>query len=241
VPPEHDERLFITVHQVYELWFHQILCELDALRVHLSNGIHSRSFEALRRLCRILRTLVAQVEIMETMSPTSFGSFRALLQSSSGMQSTQFREIELVCGRTPDPGLLQTVLEAASPEARERLERRMHECTVFGAFLAYLRASGYRVGVEHRPHEADADTDGEPVLHATLEEIYHADPPTTQLCELLVDFDSGFQEWRYRHVKMVERTIGSKTGTGGSSGIAYLRGTLFQPFFPELWAVRDRL
>jgi len=226
---------------VYELWFRQILHELDALRERLGAGDHTQSFQHLRRLCTILKTLVGQVDVLETMSPVRFGSFRSLLESSSGMQSTQFREIEFVCGRKSSLESLRTAFADATPSERQRLEQRLSAPTVFDAFLQYLRRHGHAVPAAHPAHEPSAPTQPSAELQATLIEIYRSDPSTTQICELLVDFDEGFQEWRYRHVKMVERTIGERVGTGGSAGVHYLRGTLFTPFFPDLWSIRDRL
>lgn len=197
---EHDELLFIVVHQVYELWFKQLLHELAHLRARLEGGDTPHAARTLRRILTILKVAVAQVDVIETMSPRQFASFRDRLDASSGFQSWQFREIESALGGGED-GL-------------------------WPAYLAYLARHGYDTGR---------------AAEELLVDVYADDAGPAQLAELLVDLDEGLQEWRYRHVKMVERTIGDKAGTGGSSGAAYLRSTLFRPVFPALWSVRGRL
>ena len=236
-PPEHDERLFIVVHQVYELWFGQLLHELDALCASLADGDHPQSFSTLKRVRAILKTMVGQVDVLETMTPTGFQSFRERLQTASGLESTQFREVEFVCGHKRE----SAIERAASPGSRERLRKRFAAPTLYDALLAYLAARCYAVPPALLARDVTRDVEPSEELQSLLARIYREDAGTAQICELLVDIDEGFQEWRYRHVKMVERTIGSRSGTGGSSGVAYLRSTLFRPFFPDLWAVRDHL
>ena len=236
-PVEHDEMLFIVVHQVYELWFRQLLHELDALCVGLVAGDHTCAFRTLRRLCTILKTLVGQVDVLETMSPTSFRSFRTRLEAASGMESSQFREIELACGHKQKAH----VTRIEDPTTRERLERRLEQPSVYDAFLRYLVRRGQAVPCALLERNVSEPIEPSEALQAVLLDVYRRDPGTAQICELLVDLDEGFQEWRYRHVKMVERTIGNRRGTGGSAGVEYLRGTLFKPFFPDLWAIRDQL
>lgn len=241
--PEHDEMLFIVIHQVYELWFKQVLHEMtylgDLFRKHTSEGPKTSSIRhTLRRVLTILKTMVAQVDILETMTPISFSSFRARLEEASGFQSVQFREFEFMLGHR-NRGMIQHHRE--NPNAVARLERRLEEPSVYQLFLAYLQRSGYDI-----PQEALADLgDGPPPemqeIQDILIEIYRKDDGTAQVCELLVDLDEGLQEWRYRHMKMVERTIGTKPGTGGSPGAAYLKRTLFQPIFPDLWNIRAAL
>ncbi|GIW70868.1 MAG: tryptophan 2,3-dioxygenase [Planctomycetota bacterium] len=236
---EHDEILFIIIHQVYELWFKEVLHELARLRQGLLDGETPIVRATLKRVLTILKTLVAQVDVLETMTPVSFLSFRARLESASGLQSAQFREIEFVLGRK-NRALVR--LHPEGTEARRRLEERLHEPTVWDAFLRYLcEHRGYAVPRRALERDPSRPVEPEPELQPLLIEIYRTDPDTAQVCELLVDLDEGLQEWRYRHVKMVERTIGTKRGTGGSSGAAYLRATLFQPLFPDLWAIRSEL
>jgi tryptophan 2,3-dioxygenase len=221
---EHDEMLFIVIHQVYELWFKQLLHELVALQRHLVDGRTPQSLHTLRRSLTILKVVVAQIDVLETMTPRQFTSFRARLDASSGFQSAQFRELEAVLGRRDD-----SVFEhypVGSPE-RAGIADAMSRPSLFDSFLTYLDGAGYPVLAGD--------------VRATLLAVYRDDGGAAQVAERLVDLDEGLQEWRYRHVKMVERIIGLQTGTGGSAGSAYLRSTLFRPAFPDLWEIRSRL
>jgi tryptophan 2,3-dioxygenase len=231
--PEHDELLFIVVHQVYELWFKQILWELDHVIALLDTDDQTRAGHTLRRVLAILKVMVAQMDVLETMTPLEFLSFRARLDSASGFQSVQFRELEFVLG-AKDRAAIERA--AAAPSARARLETRFHAPSLWDAFCAHLARR--RPGVD-APASAPANEGHD--IQAALIDAYRNDPGTAQLCERLVDLDEGVQEWRYRHVKMVERTIGVKPGTGGSSGAGYLRTTLGRNLFPDLWAIRARL
>ena len=232
---EHDELLFIVIHQVYELWFKQILHEVEYLQENLEAGNTAHAIRGLRRILTILKVVVAQIDVLETMTPSQFTSFRARLDASSGFQSAQFRELEAVLGRR-DERVFAHYPEGG--EQRKRISEAMSRPSVFDSFLSYLKASGYDVPCDRvvtLPVEPSED------LQAILLDMYRDDGGPSVVAECLVDLDEGMQEWRYRHVKMVERTIGDKTGTGGSSGATYLRTTLFQPMFPDLWAVRSRL
>jgi tryptophan 2,3-dioxygenase len=236
--PEHDEMLFIVVHQVYELWFKQVLHELRRLRGTLAAGDSPGSLAALKRVLTILKTLVAQVDVIETMTPTSFNSFRARLEAASGFQSHQFRELEFLLGHKRREVIAQY---APGSPARGTLEALLGESTVFDALLQYLRHHGYAVADRALSRDVREPLQPMPEVQDVLLEVYRRNDFAAQVCERLVDFDEGLQEWRYRHVKMVERTIGSKIGTGGSPGAAYLRETLFRPLFPDLWEIRGRL
>jgi tryptophan 2,3-dioxygenase len=236
--PEHDETLFIVIHQVYELWFKEILHELDYLEAQLERRDAPRALGTFKRILTILKVVVAQIDVLETMTPLDFLSFRARLESGSGFQSFQFRELEFALGaKNPkaldryDPGT----------EARQRLERRLNAPTLWDAFLRYLVGAGYPVPKEALERDVKVRVEETPALHPLLIKAYRTDPVTSSLCERLVDLDEGIQEWRYRHVKMVQRTIGAKMGTGGSSGAAYLETTLNKPLFPDLWAIRSEL
>ncbi len=240
--PEHDEMLFIVIHQVYELWFKQIIHEIDHLADLFTTGGPVQGslpgiLNTLKRSLTILKTMVAQVDIIETMTPMSFNSFRARLDAASGFQSPQFRELEFLLGLRR-PGMLKH--HADNPPALERLERRAQSHSVYQAFLRYAQRNGYEIPTEVMDPKLESPPEHEGI-HAVLLRIYRNDDRLTQVCERLVDLDEGLQEWRYRHVKMVERTIGTKQGTGGSSGAAYLRSTLFEPLFPDLWNVRSDL
>jgi tryptophan 2,3-dioxygenase len=236
--PEHDETLFIVVHQVYELWFKQILHELGELRRALAADDHPGVVHTLKRTLTILKTLVAQVDVIETMSPVSFASFRRRLESASGFQSVQFRLLEFTLGRK-DAAVLDS--QPRESEGRRRLKEALRQPDVYRTFLGFVRGRGHPVPEGATAGDPSLSTVENSVVQDVLVEVYRRDPAVTQVCERLVDLDEGLQEWRYRHAKMVERTIGSKPGTGGSSGASYLRATLFQPLFPDLWAIRSRL
>jgi tryptophan 2,3-dioxygenase len=236
--PEHDETLFIIVHQVYELWFKELLHELDHLVHLLGRADLARSLDTLKRVLTILKVVVAQIDVLETMTPLEFLSFRGRLESGSGFQSFQFRELEFLLGLKSAAALERYPAES---EARRRLARRLAEPTVWDAFLGFLGGKGHAVPAELLRRDVRSPLEPSPALQATLIAIYRADSLTAALCERLVDLDEGVQEWRYRHVKMVQRTIGTKPGTGGSSGAAYLMTTLHRPLFPDLWEIRTHL
>ncbi len=236
--PEHDETLFIVIHQVYELWFKEVLHELDYLVLVLGRGDAPRSQHTLKRVLTILKVLVHQIDVLETMTPLEFLSFRERLESGSGFQSFQFREIEFALGYKR-PEALERYLPGS--EAHTRLERRLAEPTLWDAFLRCLGARGHAVPAEVLARDVTKPVTSMPSLHPILLAVYRTDPETRELCERLVDLDEGVMEWRYRHVKMVERTIGGRRGTGGSAGAPYLRTTLNQPLFPDLWEIRTEL
>ena len=227
---QHDELLFIVIHQVYELWFKQILHEAERLQNRLEAGDGAASLATARRIAKILKTMVGQMDVLETMTPRQFASFRPELGSSSGFQSIQFRYLEAVLGRRDFSGAV------VDPELAEIMGRR----PVFGSLLRFLAADGWDVpeAVLSRDPREPGTPDAE--VQALLTEVYDQSGEPAEVCEALVDIDEGIQEWRYRHVKMVERIIGAKTGTGGSAGSAYLRATLFRPAFPDLWEIRSR-
>jgi tryptophan 2,3-dioxygenase len=235
---EHDEMLFIVIHQVYELWFKVVLHELDYCCRLLRAGDLSRALHTLGRILTILKVLVAQLDILETMTPTEFLTFRERLERASGFQSDQFRQLEFALGHKSRAAIER--FEEGS-RARDALERRWHEETLWDAALAYLAGEGYGVPADALERDPTHSVEPSSEVQDVLIDIYRNDPAKAELCERLVDLDEGMQEWRYRHVKMVERTIGMKQGTGGSAGSAYLRTTLSQPLFPDLWEIRSRL
>ena len=236
--PEHDETLFIVIHQIYELWFKEMLHELDFLKSLLVAHDTPRALHTLKRLLTILKVNVAQIDILETMTPLEFLSFRDRLESGSGFQSFQFREFEWVLG-AKNPAALDRY-PAGSP-ARRRLEQRLAEPTLWDAFLRYLADAGHAVPPEALKRDVTLSVVESAALHPVLLHAYRRDPEARTVCERLVDLDEGVQEWRYRHVKMVQRTIGDRRGTGGSAGAAYLMTTLNCPVFPDLWAIRSEL
>ena len=233
--PEHDEMLFIVIHQVYELWFRQILHELDHLEELLArnDGAHARG--GLKRILTILKVLVAQIDILETMTPLEFLSFRDRLEFGSGFQSHQFREVEFALG-WKDPKALERY--PAGSEARSRLERRLESRSLWDLFLHHLASNGVPVPRADLERDVTRRVEPSPALREVLVTVYRSQPALAELCERLVDLDEGIMEWRYRHVKMVQRTIGTRRGTGGSAGADYLLATLNQPLFPDLWAIR---
>ncbi|MEA2519614.1 MAG: tryptophan 2,3-dioxygenase [Chloroflexota bacterium] len=236
--PEHDELLFIVIHQVYELWFKQLLHELAEVQRTLEGADVDATLHLLNRVLKIVKTLVAQIDVLETMTPLQFTSFRDRLESASGFQSAQFREVEAVLGRR----------DASAPKAhpegsrgRTRIEAAQARRPVWGSFLAYLVGRGHAVPDDVLTRDVTLPPEPDERVQDILVAVYRTDADGALVAERLVDLDEGFQEWRYRHVKMVERTIGTKPGTGGSAGVEYLRTTLFQPVFPDLWEIRGRL
>jgi len=236
--PEHDEMLFIVIHQIYELWFKELLHELDRVCQWLENDEPHRAQHTLKRILSILKVTVAQLDVLETMTPLEFLTFRERLEAASGFQSDQFRQIEFLVG-VKSQGAIRRFPDGS--RARIVLERRYREPTLWDAFLHYLAREGYAVTASHLERDVSAPIETSPEVQRILLAVYRNDPKNAELCERLVDLDEGVQEWRYRHVKMVQRTIGTKSGTGGSSGAEYLATTLNRPAFPDLWAIRSRL
>jgi tryptophan 2,3-dioxygenase len=234
---EHDELLFIVIHQVYELWFKQTLHEIDFLCERLTTNDTPRALHTLQRMLTILKTVVSQIDVLETMTPLEFNAFRGYLDAASGFQSSQFRELEFVLGHKRAT-ILRNFPEDSSGHAR--LKTRLEQPTVWDAFLRYLALKGYAVPGELLQRDVREPTQPSREVQAILLDVYRNNPAVAQICERLIDYDEGLQEWRYRHVKMVERTIGNKRGTGGSSGVEYLSATL-QPVFPDLWQIRTQL
>jgi tryptophan 2,3-dioxygenase len=235
--PEHDELLFIVIHQVYELWFKELLHELDRVRALLAEDDVHRAQHTMKRVLTILKVMVAQLDILETMTPLEFLSFRHRLEAASGFQSDQFRQLEFVLG-FKTRGAIERFAEGT--RARAALERRWAEPTLWDAFLEYLAGEGYAVPAAIRERDVTAPVEPSAELQGVLIDVYRRDPKNAEFCERLVDLDEGVQEWRYRHVKMVQRTIGMKPGTGGSSGASYLLSTI-KAAFPDLWDIRASL
>ncbi|WP_394827747.1 tryptophan 2,3-dioxygenase [Pendulispora albinea] len=235
---EHDEMLFIVIHQVYELWFKQILHELGHLQGRLEEGNGAHALHTLNRVLTILKVVVSQIDVLETMTPRQFTSFRARLEASSGFQSGQFRVLEVTLGRR-DRGAYEHYPEG-NPW-RAQILAAVARPSLFDSFLRYLAGRGYAVPREKLERDVRLPSEPSEAVQRVLVQVYHDDGEASQIAERLVDVDEGLQEWRYRHVKMVERTIGRKPGTGGSLGAEYLRSTLFNPIFPDLWAVRGEL
>ena len=218
------------VHQAYELWFKEILFELEAVRTSLFAGDTYRARHYLARVHSIEGVMLDHLGVIETMSPQDFLEFRHNLAPASGFQSVQFREIESLSG-LKEPGLLKHLAE--TPEERERLDRRLSEPTLWEAFEALMESNGL-------PMPPD---DPEARRESLLEMMRGAaaNPELFAVSEALLTHDELIAAWRLRHVLMVERQIGAKTGTGGSTGASYLRTTLDKRFYPELWDARSYL
>ena len=235
-PVEHDELLFIIIHQVYELWFRQMLHEIDKVKTDFSDGELFGAIAAFQRLRTIMKTLVGQLDILETMTPLSFSAFRSRLDSASGFQSLQFREFEFVLGFKRSH-----VMQYIEPDwpGVDRVERRLREPSLVDHFYDFLEHRGIDIPAEVKSHRGKpVSTQPSEAVQQSLLTLYRDAPDVAILLELMIDFDEGIQEWRYRHVKLVERTIGAKQGTGGSPGIEFLKKSLFKSIFPDLWAIR---
>src|SRR5215213_4670431 len=240
-PAHHDELLFITVHQAYELWFKQVLHELDAAIMFLEEDRLPAATRAVERIIEIEKLLVNQIHILESMTPISFLAFRDQLNPASGFQSMQFREIEFSSG-LKDKAILR---EFSTDEfAIKRLQARMNNPSLADSFYRVLQ----RRGLNAPPSPADADPGQQKKAYdertrAVLEMLTHFEEryEEFQLGETLLEHDEYFSLWRSHHIKMVERMVGAKRGTGGSEGIGYLKTTLDKKFFPELWEARTHL
>jgi tryptophan 2,3-dioxygenase len=228
-PPAHDELLFITIHQVYELWFQQLLHEATAARDAMREGRTWWAQHLLQRMHVIERVLVQQVDVLETMTPQDFLQFRQTLAPASGFQSVQFRELEFLSG-AKDPSFVRR-FRGLTDDERARLRRRLDEPTLWDAFLGVLAAKGLPVG--------DGDEVTDSVRRVAHDRSTYAD--VWALAEALLQHDELAAAWRARHVVMVERMIGTKTGTGGSTGASYLRSRLDLRYFPLLWDLRSVL
>lgn len=240
-PVHHDELLFITIHQAYELWFKQMLHEIDAALASMREDRAAAAARAMSRVVEIEKLLVTQIHILETMTPINFLGFRDQLNPASGFQSMQFREVEFASGLKDE-----VVLRAfrADEFASERLRARMGSPTLGEEFYALLS----RRGLDAPPDDASTSDEERQRAYgmrvrAALEIVTHFETrfEEYQLSEALIAHDEFFSLWRYHHVKMVERMLGTKKGTGGSEGVGYLKTTLDKKFFPELWEARTYL
>ena len=229
-PPAHDELLFIVIHQVYELWFKELIFELESVRSLMEGGDARRALHLLQRIHSIERVLIEQVAVLETMTPQDFLEFRMHLAPASGFQSVQFREIEFLSG-AKDADYLTRL--SSDSQALARLARRLEEPTVWSAFCRLLEIRGLPMPVDNEASRRAS------LLQIARDRVRFA--AEFDVAEALLTHDELFTMWRARHVLMVERQIGSKSGTGGSTGATYLRTTLDKRFYPELWALRSYL
>lgn len=240
-PEHHDELLFITVHQAYELWFKQILHEIDAAMVMMTEDRLPSAARTLRRVVEIEKLLVNQIHILETMTPISFLGFREQLNPASGFQSMQFREIEFASGNK-----VESILNEfrSDPFAYDRLQKRYQAPSLNDIFFGVLQQRGLDAPADDKSlNDAERKKLYEKRAKAVLEVLTHFEEryEEFQLAEALLEHDEFFSLWRSHHIKMVERMVGAKRGTGGSEGIGYLQTTLSKKFFPELWEARTYL
>ena len=240
-PPHHDEMLFIVIHQAYELWFKLILHELErAIQLmQQQHVLQARHF--LHRVVKITQLLVSQIHILETMTAADFLQFRDRLKPASGFQSLQFREIEFLAG-LKDHRYVRNFSDR--PQEAAVLEQRLQETDLRSAYYQMLRELGLDIPEDASREALDGDEEARSQLLTALKEIYQkpiAEMPLYVLSESLVDFDQQLSLWRHHHVQVVERIIGHKKGTGGSSGVSYLQTTTDKRCFPYLWRVRTEL
>ena len=233
--PEHDELLFIVIHQTYELWFKQLLHEFTAAGKAMEEGETHYALTLLGRIRTIMKVCVAQVDILETMTPLQFNAFRGYLSSSSGFQSAQFRKVEAILGRRDNK-----MAGHLPPEMQAEIKEITDRNSIWDSFITYVARRGYSIPDSVLDRSPSLAYESNIEVQDTLLELHRSDPEAAMVAERLLDIDEGIQEWRYRHVKMVERTIGAKMGTGGSSGVQYLASTLFNPVFKDLWEIRSR-
>jgi len=228
-PPAHDELLFITIHQAYELWFQLLLHELTDARDRMLAGESYLPRVRLDRCGAIERVLIGQVDVIDTMTPQDFLVFRTKLAPASGFQSAQFREIEFLSG-LKDPSFLER-FRGLTPAEEARLRRRLDEPSLWDAFLQLLGDHGFDTSTADSRFAAYRRIAGDREKYGQL----------WDLAEAMVDHDQAWSLWRARHVLMAERQIGTKRGTGGSAGGAYLRSRVEMRFYPELWELRSTL
>ena len=235
-PEQHNELLFIIIHQTYELWFKQILHEIDAAIRWMNEDRIAMAMRAMRRVVEIEHVLVGQVRVLETMTPYGFLLFRDELKPASGFQSTQFREIEFVSG-VKEEKMLKFFHD--DEKALEKLRARLEGQTLGEAFFLALRQRGFDAPTDDSSNEENYTKRVQSIVQILSD--FEEYPEEFEMQEALIEHDELITLWRQTHVKMVERMVGSKRGTGGSEGVGYLRTTLEKKFFPELWEARTYL
>lgn len=240
-PPHHDELLFIVIHQAYELWFKLMIHELENCIRYMQKGEVLRAHHFVNRVVQITRLLVDQIHILETMAPVEFLQFRSRLMPASGFQSAQFRELEFLSG-IKDEKYLRGFRHI--PDVQARLRRRLAEPDLRSSYYEMLRGLGFPLPDDVSQAALDRDPAQRSALFAALRPIYEQAQdhlPLYLLTEALIDYDESFSLWRDHHVRVVERVIGLKRGTGGSSGVRYLQKTAAKRMFPALWELRTYL
>ncbi len=240
-PEHHDELLFIIQHQTTELWLKLVLHELSAACEYLRDGRLAPALKCIARVKHIQKTLTEQWSVLATLTPAEYAQFRGVLGNSSGFQSAQYRAVEFTLGNK-NAGMLR-VFEA-DPAALALVKSALEAPSLYDEFLRMLARAGYPIPAEVLDRDVTKAWTFTPELVPIFVEVY-ADPQTHwtayETCEELVDLEDNFHLWRFRHLKTVERIIGFKTGTGGSSGVPFLQRALELTFFPELFAVRTEI
>lgn len=236
-PAHHDELLFITIHQTYELWFKQILHEIDAAINFIAADKFVAATRTLARVVEIEKVLVAQIHVLETMTPIDFLGFRDALNPASGFQSMQFREIETASGLKDE-----RVLKAFAEDdfAQTRLRQRLHAVSLSDAFYFALTRAGFDVATDNETAAPEVYARRVRAVVKLLTDYEHH-AALSNLAEMLIAHDEQIVLWRTHHVVMVERMLGTKPGTGGSSGVGYLQSTLSKKIYPEMWQARTHL
>lgn len=240
-PEHHDELLFIIQHQTSELWLKLVLHELQAARSFIDHDEPGPALKCLARVKAVQRTLIEQWSVLGTLTPREYAQFRGALGSASGFQSHQYRAVEFILGNK-NAGMLHVF--TSEPEAHALLTRLLHEPTLYDAFLHALARAGYPVPPAILERDVTRAWTFHPELVPILTQIYESESTPWgfyEACEDFVDLEDNFQSWRFRHLRTVKRTIGTKSGTGGSSGVGFLRKALDLTFFPELYAVRTEI
>jgi tryptophan 2,3-dioxygenase len=238
-PTEHDELLFIVIHQVYELWFKQIIHETALAVTCLEQNHLMRFLHTLKRITTIQKVLIQQIDVLETMPPDDFHRFRNHLNPASGFQSFQFRYLEFKLGMK-NLGYLKFFEH--DPKLKEKLNEALEGPTLYDHFLRMMKKKGYNIPAEVLNRDFSKPYELNKSLTAVFREIYSKPYENSEIylsLESMLDVDENFLLWRQRHVNMVERIIGGMIGTGGSSGADYLRKTLTKRCFPEIWDVRN--
>ena len=240
-PPQHDELLFIVQHQTSELWLKLMVHELRSARSLLASDDLSPALKRLARVKHIQRVLTDQWSVLATLTPSEYAEIRPFLATSSGFQSAQYREVEFLLGNK-DADMVRVFKH--DPAVQEELAQLLAEPSLYDEFLAYLARRGYAVPVDVLARDVTRSHPSSPGLVEVFAQVY-AEPAdhwgVYETCEELVDVEDNFQQWRFRHLQVVQRTIGHKMGTGGSSGVDFLRRALDLTFFPELFEVRTRI
>jgi tryptophan 2,3-dioxygenase len=235
-PPAHSETLFIITHQTYELWFKQLLHEFEKIKIDFHNNNLCEAIHSFKRVCTIMKVLVGQIDTIETITPTEFAGFRSSLKTASGFQSLQYWKLEFVLGNKRS----EIINVQTDASARVELEQLLHTPSVYCYFYDFLEFWGVVIPKELRDRDHCLPTVPHPAVQDGLMKLYLEAMNVTILLELMLDFDQSFQQWRYRHLKLAERTIGHVPGTGKSAGVSYLMQSIGKTFFPDLLAIRNR-